>query len=56
MARREAAQLHPAIAIYRIDEEPSACILLFQFIKVSMLKSNGQKTQEIEVRKKQSSN
>jgi hypothetical protein len=29
---------------------------LFQFIKVSMLKSNGQKTQEIEVRKKQSSN
>jgi len=25
---------------------------LFQFIKVSMLKSNGQKTQEIEVRKK----
>jgi hypothetical protein len=29
---------------------------LFQFIKVSMLKSNGQKTQEIEVRKKHSSN
>jgi hypothetical protein len=29
MTRREAAQLHPAIAIYRIDEEPSACILYF---------------------------
>ena len=27
MARRKAAQLHPAIAIYRIDEEPSACVL-----------------------------
>ena len=52
-SRREAAQLHQAIAIYRVDEEAKSALRpLFQFSKVSMLKSNTQKTREIEARGK----
>lgn len=52
LSGREAALLR-AIAISRIGEEPKRLRSLFQFSKVSILKSNAQKIHEIEASKKQ---
>jgi hypothetical protein len=46
LSRKEAA--NQANALYRIDEERSTLHPQFQFSKLSILKSNRQKKQEIE--------